>query len=82
MSRINGEKARAAIARKRRTAQREKDRASRVEITSAAAMKAKPAVKPTAAKAPKTAKPAEKAVEKAEAAPAAKPAAKKAKATS
>ena len=29
MSRINGEKARAAIAKKRRTAQREKDRAAR-----------------------------------------------------
>lgn len=32
MSKINGEKARAAIARKRRTAQREKDRAKLAQI--------------------------------------------------
>ncbi|HEY0141939.1 MAG TPA: hypothetical protein VGF48_13655 [Thermoanaerobaculia bacterium] len=37
MSRINGEKARAAIARKRRTAQREKDRAKLAQIRSGAA---------------------------------------------
>lgn len=32
MSKINGEKARAAIAKKRRTAQREKDRARLAEL--------------------------------------------------
>lgn len=32
MSRINGEKARASIARKRRTAQRAKDRAMRAKL--------------------------------------------------
>jgi hypothetical protein len=32
MSKINGEKARAAIERRRRTAQRTKDRAARAEI--------------------------------------------------
>jgi len=36
MSRINGEKARAAVAKKRRTAQREKDRARLAEIKKAA----------------------------------------------
>ncbi len=40
MSKINGEKARAAIAKKRRTAQRSKDRIKRAEI----------AAKPAAAK--------------------------------
>ena len=40
MSRINGEKARAAIGKKRRTAQREKDRSRRAELTAAAAQKA------------------------------------------
>jgi hypothetical protein len=44
MSRINGEKARSAIERRRRTAQREKDRAHR------AAMAAKPAAKKKVAK--------------------------------
>lgn len=33
MSKINGEKARAAIAKKRRTAQREKDRVARAAAT-------------------------------------------------
>ena len=51
MSRINGEKARAAITRKRRTAQREKDRAAlalakKGPATDAAA--AEPAAKPAA----------------------------------
>jgi hypothetical protein len=36
MSKINGEKARAAIAKKRRTAQREKDRAGRAAAVKAA----------------------------------------------
>jgi hypothetical protein len=36
MSKINGEKARASIAKKRRTAQREKDRAARAAATQAA----------------------------------------------
>jgi hypothetical protein len=42
MSRINGEKARAAVAKKRRTAQREKDRVRLAELkkTGAAAPKA------------------------------------------
>ena len=50
MSRINGEKARAAIARKNRTAQRAKDRARLAEIRQAAAAKpeSKPAPKPAA----------------------------------
>jgi hypothetical protein len=39
MSRINGEKARAAITKKRRTAQRAKDRARRAELTAAAGTK-------------------------------------------
>lgn len=44
MSKINGEKARAAIAKKRRTAQREKDRARLAEIKqNAAAASAKAA---------------------------------------
>jgi hypothetical protein len=42
MSRVNGEKARANVTRKRRTAQREKDRARLAEI------KAGPAAPPTA----------------------------------
>lgn len=37
MSKINGEKARAAIAKKRRTAQREKDRAARAAAVAKAA---------------------------------------------
>lgn len=37
MSRINGEKARAAITKKRRTAQREKDRAARAAAVAKAA---------------------------------------------
>lgn len=37
MSKINGEKARAAITKKRRTAQREKDRAARAAAVSKAA---------------------------------------------
>lgn len=40
MSRINGEKARAAIARKRRTAQREKDRALHAALKQPAANEA------------------------------------------
>jgi hypothetical protein len=40
MSRINGEKARAAIAKKRRTAQREKDRAALAAIKAGGAEKA------------------------------------------
>lgn len=39
MSRINGEKARAMIARKRRTAQREKDRAALAAIRQGGAAK-------------------------------------------
>ena len=45
MSRINGEKARAAIERKRRSAQREKDRAKRAALGTAATQA--PAAKPT-----------------------------------
>jgi hypothetical protein len=37
MSKINGEKARASIAKKRRTAQREKDRVARAAATAKAA---------------------------------------------
>ena len=48
MSKINGEKARAAIEQRRRTAQRAKDRARRAEITEAAA--AHPAAKKKNAK--------------------------------
>ena len=54
MSRINGEKGRANIARRRRTAQRIKDRAARATLT--------PAPAPAAA-----AKPARKAAKKSEA---------------
>ena len=43
MSRINGEKARAAITKKRRTAQRVKDRAARA----AAVAKAQTGIKPS-----------------------------------
>ncbi len=39
MSKINGEKARAAIAKKRRTAQRQKDRAAVASIRATAADK-------------------------------------------
>ena len=46
MSRINGEKARAAIARKRRTAQREKDRILHAALKQGAAATEKPAEKP------------------------------------
>ena len=45
MSRINGEKARANVAKKNRTARREKDRARLAEIKAGAAAK-KPAEKP------------------------------------
>jgi len=45
MSRINGEKARAAIARKRRTAQRVKDRVGRLALIAASQKPAEP-VKP------------------------------------
>jgi hypothetical protein len=49
MSRINGEKARAAIARKRRTAQREKDRALHAALKSGTdTRKAAPAKKSAA----------------------------------
>jgi len=48
MSKINGEKARAAIERRRRTAQRVKDRARREEIAQTAA--AHPAAKKKNAK--------------------------------
>jgi hypothetical protein len=54
MSRINGEKARAAIARKRRTAQRLKDRTNKAALVAAAATPkpaSKPAPKPRAKKA-------------------------------
>lgn len=71
MSRINGEKARAAIARKRRTAQREKDRAARALMGTAKPAAAKPAAKPKKIKAVAT--------PPAEAAPKAQPAAKPAR---
>lgn len=76
MSRINGEKARAAIARKRRTAQRVKDRTGRQALLAAGQKTAEP-VKPVR-KAVKKAAP----VEQKEAVPvvAARPA-KKAKTT-
>ncbi len=48
MSRINGEKARAAIARKRRTAQREKDRLLHAALKQGAAAKEAPAKKSAA----------------------------------
>jgi hypothetical protein len=48
MSKINGEKARAAIERRRRTAQRSKDRARLAEIAQASAPK--PAAKKKSAK--------------------------------
>jgi hypothetical protein len=47
MSRINGEKARAAIAKSRRTAQRAKDRTRRAELQNAAIAE-KTAEKPAA----------------------------------
>ncbi len=40
MSRVNGEKARANVARRNRTARREKDRARLAEIKAASAVKA------------------------------------------
>jgi len=46
MSRVNGEKARAAIARKRRTAQRLKDRTRRAELATKGAAAAAPAPAP------------------------------------
>jgi hypothetical protein len=49
MSKINGEKARAAIAKKRRTAQRVKDRAALAAIR-AGASKDAPAAKPAETK--------------------------------
>ena len=45
MSKINGEKARASIAKKRRTNQREKDRAARAALAAAPAKPAKAAAK-------------------------------------
>ncbi len=42
MSKINGEKARAALARRRRTAQRAKDRLRRASLRSAAGAKTAP----------------------------------------
>jgi hypothetical protein len=42
MSKINGEKARAAIERRRRTAQRSKDRSRLAEIAQASAAKTAP----------------------------------------
>lgn len=54
MSRINGEKARANITKKRRTAQRMKDRVARAASVQAAAP-AKPAKKPRKAAASKEA---------------------------
>ena len=45
MSRINGEKARAAIAKSRRTAQREKDRNRVAELKAGTAAPAKTAAK-------------------------------------
>lgn len=50
MSKINGEKARAAIARKRRTAQREKDRAKLAQIRAGAATQSSDDNKKTAEK--------------------------------
>lgn len=49
MSRINGEKARAAIAKKRRTAQRAKDRATLAAIRQPAGAAPQPAEKKTKA---------------------------------
>lgn len=46
MSKINGEKSLANISRKRRTAQRVKDRALRASLGLKAAAPAKPAAKP------------------------------------
>ena len=51
MSRINGEKARAAIAKKRRTAQREKDRAALATIKAGGEAKAETKSKAKPAKA-------------------------------
>lgn len=65
MSRINGDKARSAVERRRRTAQRMKDRVKRAEL----------ALNPPAAKPPKVSKPKPAAAP----APAAKPAVKEAK---
>lgn len=45
MSRINGEKARASVAKKRRTAQREKDRARLAELKKGPAATEKTAAK-------------------------------------
>ena len=50
MSKINGEKARSAIARKRRTAQREKDRAALAQIKAGGGKAEETAPKKTAAK--------------------------------
>lgn len=73
MSRINGEKARAALQRRRRTAQRAKDRIA----VKTAAENPPPAPKPLKVK---KAKPAAEEAPAAEVAEAAKPAAKKARA--
>ena len=45
MSKSNGEKARAAVAKRNRTKQREKDRARLAELRSGAAVQAAPATK-------------------------------------
>ena len=55
MSRINGEKARAAIARKRRTQQRMKDRAARALMTVSSGTGAKTSLVAKKPKAPKAA---------------------------
>jgi hypothetical protein len=53
MSRINGEKSRANIAKRRRTAQRESDRARRAKLAQASgAKKAAPAAKTPRARKP------------------------------
>lgn len=48
MSKVNGEKARSAIAKRNRTAQRVKDRAALAAIRAAAPAKSEPAAKKTA----------------------------------
>lgn len=56
MSRINGEKSRAAIARRRRTAQRLKDRARVAELKAGSKPAAKSDAKPETKAAPKAPK--------------------------
>ena len=58
MSRVNGEKARAAIARKRRTAQRLKDRTRRAELATKSTAAPAPAPEKKAAPARAAKKPA------------------------